>query len=358
MRIIDSYKHDVASHCETGTMRNLLNWAGCDVKEPMVFGTGSGPAFFYLFFVKGPSGFPLVATRTPPGTVQKNLVKLWNLSVFTNKYKTTDEAIAKANALLDEGIPVAVTVDMFYMTYLPSFLHVHAPFHFIVLVGRQGDTYAVSDPYFDRVGELKESDLRAAWATHAPMAKDNYLCYVESVPDNIDYKSSAIKAIKKTCDNMLMPPVIGKIFWFMGIEGMKAYAKRIRTWPDHYRGTFLREGILFNAVGFEDQGTGGGAFRLIYGAFLQEVVEMTGSSALKDLAESVIDHGQKWRDISRMFIRIGKKIPIEDDAYEDWATSHLSELRTDLTEASQLFLERAEFEKQFFKDLKKVASDL
>ncbi len=358
MRTIDTYSHKVASHCETGTLRNLLHWAGLEISEPMIFGLGSGPQFYYLFFAKGPSGFPLIGIRNPPGTIFKNLKKLCKFDIVQTKYRTTEEAVAKANEMIDAGVPVAASVDMFYMKYLPSFLHVHAPFHFIVLMGREGDTYAVSDPYFEPMGELGIENLKAAWATHAPMAKDNLLSYVEGVPQEIDWRRVAKKAITKTCRGMLLPPGIKNIFSFVGIEGMKTYAKKMVLWPKKYEGAFLREGILFAAVGFEDQGTGGGGFRLMYGAFLQEIAEMFDSVAFSELAEQMIDHGTTWRNISRRFIKVGKTVPMKDDEFPAWIAENEARLTESLSEISSLFLERAVFEERFFKDLLRAVSSL
>lgn len=352
------YEHQVASHCESGTVRNLLKHKGLEVTEQMIFGIGSGPAFFYLFFVKGPSGFPLCGIRNPPGGILNNIRKSLKVDFFTKKYRSTDEAFQEVKALLGAGTPVAVSVDMFYMKYLPSFMHVHAPFHFITLVGINGDRYMVSDPYFQTLGELSEENLRLAWATHAPMAKDNFLAYVREVPGEINWEKAVATAIKKTCNSMILPPGVRKLFPFIGVEGMRMYARQVPKWPQKHRGSKLREGIMFNAVAFEDQGTGGGAFRLMYGAFLQEASELFGSPALADLAKQIIEHGQVWRNISRLIIKAGKIVPMNDNDYDEWIQGHKKELEEKLTEIGQLFLERALFEQKFFADLKKVASSL
>lgn len=358
METIANFEHKVASHCESGTVRNLLKFSGLDVTEPMIFGIGSGPAFFYLFFVKGPSGFPLCGIRNPPGGILKNVRKRCKIDFFEKKYRSTDAAFQKVDALIDKGIPVAVSVDMFYMKYLPAFMHVHAPFHFICLVGRNGDTYAVSDPYFEPVGELGKDHLRTAWATHAPMARDNFLSYVLEIPKSINWEKAIVKSIKKTCNGMILPPGVNKAFAFMGIQGMRMYARQVLLWPKKYRGSMLREGILFNAVGFEDQGTGGGAFRLMYGAFLQETAKVFGSNALSQLAEQMIDHGKAWRDISRLIIKVGKIVPMDDNEFDGWFSKNENDLNVKLAEISSRFLERAAFEERFFVDLKKVAKDL
>lgn len=352
MPVIENYHHNIASHCETGTLRNLLSFAGLDISEPMIFGLGSGPAFYYLFFAKGSSTFPMIGIRNTPGSILKNVKRLIGLEMETARFKTTIEAKAKADELIDAGIPVAVSVDMFYMKYLPSFLHVHAPFHFIILVGRNENSYVVSDPYFDRLGTLKVEDLEAAWETHAPLAKDNFLAYLKGVPEFIDWKKAIKRAIEKTCRNMVLPPIINKFFWFAGIEGMRLYSKKILQWPDKYQGVVLREGMIFNAIGFEDQGTGGAAFRLMYGAFLQEVAEIFNSSQIDELANQIIEHGQDWRRVSRKIIEVAKELPMEDDKYSEWFSENEESFRNRLREISELFMEKASFEEKFFKELK------
>lgn len=351
---IEGYEHRIGSHCESGTVRNLLMHAGIDITEQMVFGVGSGIAFYYVFFIKGPSGLPLVALRTPPGSIVKTLPKLLRLDMVWERYKTTDQALEAANRKIDAGIPVAISVDMFYMKYLPRFIQVHAPFHFVVLVGRDGDDYAISDPYYNGIGRLGLEHLRAAWQTNAPMAKDNSLIYVNSPPaGQPDLKAPIARALKKTCNNMRLPPVIRNIFSVAGVEGIRTYAKNIRKWPSRYRGVHLREGILFNAIAFEDQGTGGGAFRLMYGAFLQEAAEVLHSKELADLASRIVEHGNNWKELSRKIIRLGKTVPIKDDDFEDWYAdaANRDALQSGLNEVADAFMGFADVENVFFKDL-------
>ncbi|MBW2263231.1 MAG: BtrH N-terminal domain-containing protein, partial [Deltaproteobacteria bacterium] len=296
--------------------------------------------------------------RNKPGTIIKNVGKLCSIGVFSRTYRTTDEAIEKANALIDAGTPAAACVDMFYMNYLPSFMHVHAPFHFIMLVGRDAGSYAVSDPYSEEIGILSEEDLRSAWETHAPMAKDNLLVHISSVPEQIDWKDAVRRAISRTCRDMLLPPVLRSIFSFVGIEGIRTYAKSIRRWPATYRGVVMREGVLFDAVAFEAQGTGGGAFRLMYGAFLQEASALFGSDALDELAGRMIEDGEGWREVSRRLVAVGKTLPLDDDAYDDWLSANRKDLEEGLQEVALLVDERAGVEAVLFRDLRHVASGL
>ncbi|MBI4706278.1 MAG: DUF4872 domain-containing protein [Deltaproteobacteria bacterium] len=358
VRTIEGYTHEVASHCETGSVRNLLRHAGVDVSEPMVFGVGSGPAFYYLFFVKGPSGMPLVALRNKPGHIFRQVGRLCGIDFFRRRLRTTREAMARADALIDAGIPPAACVDMFRMKYLPPHLRVHAPMHFVALVGRDEHGYAVSDPYHPALARLGREDLEAAWATGAPMAQDNLLVYVRRVPPRIDWPRAAARAMRRTSRAMLLPPVPSRIVWFAGIAGIRTYARALRSWLSRYRGVPLREGMLFNAVGFEDQGTGGGAFRLMYGAFLQEVAAQRGSEELAALARRMVEHGREWRRASRQLVVLARAIPMVEDEYDDWLRESRQPLEDGLAELSGRFMAFAEIERALWRDLGALAAKL
>lgn len=356
---VAGFEHRVASHCESGSLRNLLAHAGVEASEPMVFGVGSGPAFYYLFFARGPSTLPLIGIRNPPGSILENVARLTGVEVRVGQPRSTDKALARAEALLREGTPVAASVEMFRMRYLPDFMRVHAPFHFVVLLGREGGRFAVSDPYHPEVALLEREDLVAAWATGARMARDNLMCHVGRVPKGaIDWRRASLKAIRRACRAMVLPRGVRNAFYFVGVEGMRTYARRVRDWPAWHRGVRLREGILFNAVAFEDQGTGGAAFRLMYGAFLQEVAELTGSRALGELAERLVAHGRRWRALSRRMVVLGRTIPMHDEAYEEWLWSRGAELRAGLAEVSEAFAGFADVEEAIFRDLDAEAARL
>jgi hypothetical protein len=355
---VAGYVHQVATHCETGSLRNLLSFSGIAVSEPLLFGVGSGPAFYHLFFAKGPSTFPLVGIRSRPGSLMRNTARRCGLDVVMTQHRTAREASVAADRLIADGVPVAASVDMFRMKYLPSFLRVHAPFHFIVLVGRRGDMYAVSDPYSEQVAHLSRDDLEASWETHAPLARDNLVCWLRQPPGEIDWRAAIREGIRATCRAMLPPPGIRRLLWFVGVQGMRTYARKVAAWSHDYRGVRLREGMIFNAIAFEDQGTGGAAFRLMYGAFLQEVARRFEAEEIRELAEELIAHGRAWRAWSRQLVVLARPVPMDDDAYDDWYASSGEALREGLAELGRSFMGFADVELHFFERLRRAADRL
>lgn len=88
----------------------------------------------------------------------------------------------------------------------------------------------------------------------------------------------------------------------------------------------------------EEIGTGGGGFRFIYGAFLQEASVILENPKLKELSKEITAIGDQWRDFAINASRIYKNRSSELDAYNKVA-KQLEDI--------------ADKEEVFFKKLKK-----
>jgi hypothetical protein len=354
MKMIESYKHKIASHCESGSVRNLLNFSGFDISEQMVFGIGSGILFAYLFFTKGPGGFPVTAIRLPMGAIVANISKRLGADMFMKKYSNPDDPMKLADRMIDAGKPVTLCVDMFYMKYLPKLMQIHVPFHFIVLIGRDEDNYYISDPYYDGIGKLSREEIRLAWNTHSLLAKDNFIAYVVEPPKSVDWKKVLKKSLRSTCMNILLGPGAKQLFPMFGANGIRMFAREMLKWPEKYRGLPLREGMLYTPTILEEQGTGGGAFRFIYGAFLFEASSMLNSPSLKEKAAEMVENGNQWREASRGLIGIAKEIPVDSKNYDDWFSKNKGRLDEGLQKVSGLFIQRANDEERIFTDIARI----
>jgi len=357
MKRVEGFTHRVAVHCESGSLQSLLANAGVKVSEPMIFGVGSGALFYYLFWAKGPAKLPLIGVRNPPGEIWKNVRTLCGIDLYTERQASAQAAMAMADRLIEEGRPCTATVDMFRMRYLPDFLRVHAPFHFVVLIGKEdGGSYRVSDPYMEKVATLSAEDLAAGWETRAPMSQDNLLCYLRKTPGEVDWKGAALKAIRRACRHMLPPPGVRQALFFVGVQGMRHWARKIREWPRVLRGVALREGIIYTAIASEDQGTGGASFRLVYAAFLEEVAALCRSQALGDIARRFVEHGQAWRATMRKVIVLGKTLPDDDGAYDGWYAQNQKALAEGLEELASAIERFASVEEALYRDLGKAVA--
>ena len=89
-----AFTHYYSAHCESGVISSLLRNQGCDLSEPMVFGLSGALNFAYLPFVKV-AGMPLVAYRSLPKSIIKNIEKRLHIPIKKEQFKSPLEAQKK-----------------------------------------------------------------------------------------------------------------------------------------------------------------------------------------------------------------------------------------------------------------------
>lgn len=328
------YKHKMAAHCESGSITSLLNNAGLDITEPMVFGISSGIFFGYFHNMKSFS-FPTFIVRNKPGQMRKNLTKRTGIKFHTYAFNDPEKGRQMLNRLLEENIPTATQVDFFYMDYIPSWERIHINVHFIVVVGVNTNHYLVSDSYFPELVELKTESLNKARFAGGNMSPKGFLFFPDFIPKEIDYEKAIIKGIKKACFNMLKIPIP-----FLGVKGIRLFAKKIKEWPSLARDTeHLSHEIMKINVLLEDQGTGGAGFRFMFATFLQQAAGIINKPEFLDFSKRMMEIGDGWRELSLLAARFGKN--------RDLGPERMKEL-------SDSLMDRAELEQQFFSQLYKT----
>ena len=98
------------------------------------------------------------------------------------------------------------------------------------------------------------------------------------------------KGIKRNVVHMLHIP--GNI---AGVAGIKYTGNKIKTWKDKLgqekAGLYLAQLVRMQ----EEIGTGGGGFRYIYGAFLQQAHAFHPIDELLDVSKKITEAGDLWR---------------------------------------------------------------
>jgi len=328
------FNHKMAAHCESGTVTALLNHAGMEITEPMVFGIANG--LFFGYFAKQPGfTFPTFIVRNKPGQMRENISKRLGVKFNTYNFKDIQKGEAQLHDLLNAGIPVGTQVDFFYMEYLPAWERVHINVHYITVIGKEGQDYLVSDCYFPEVARLHEELMRKARFAGGMMAPKGFIFHPVSIPPNPDLEKAIRKGLKKTVFYMLKIPMP-----FLGIKGIRMFARKITDWPKYARDVeHLSHEIMKINILLEDQGTGGGGFRYMFATFLQQASGIIQEPALKEMSERMMQIGDGWRELSLFAARIGKNRDLGEER---------------LKELSQLIAQRADAEETFFRDLSRI----
>lgn len=329
----DQFIHHQHAHCESGVTSNLLQHNGIQISEPMAFGIGAGIFFGHLPFVKV-SGIPGTTFRIWPGYIFKRVTQRLGITIHTEKFSSEKKAMDAMDQALANNIPVGMIAGVYYLDYLPEAFRFHFNAHNLVVFGKENDKYLVSDPVLEGTSQIGYDALaNARFAKGFPEPKGK-MYYIKEVPDKIDFSKGIKDGIKQTCFFMSSPPVP----WF-GVNAIHLLANKIEKYPQKLT---PRQCTLFlgNIIRMQEEiGTGGGGFRFLYAAFLQEAANYLGKNELGILSERYTKIGDQWRNFAYSAARICKARNSDLVSY---------------TELSKLLHDIGDKEKQFFKDLKGV----
>ncbi len=327
------FVHRNSAHCETGTTSNLLFHYGINASEALVFGMGSGFFFGYFPFIKV-NGLPLITFRSLPRRIMKNVTKRLGLGVRINTFKDPEKSMEALDDMLSKGIPVGLQTSVYWLPYFPPPMREHFNSHFIVAYGMNGDNYFISDPIFDKPVTCSREGLMKARFAKGAFAPGGRMFHFTGAPERVDLAPAILKGIKETRFMMLKVPVP-----IMGVRGIRFFAKNVRNWPEKH-GDRKTQLFLGNAVRLQEEiGTGGGGFRFMYAAFLQEAAGILKDDRLLGLSERMTMIGDRWRDFAVSCARIYKNRASEKDSF------HL---------LSETLLECADREEQLFRDLSEI----
>lgn len=299
--MIINFPHSRRTHCETGTIRNLLNFYGYDLSENLIFGIGAGIHFLHFPFVRM-DGFESSFFRIVPGGIFRSFMRRMNIKHYYKVFRCKEKSAKKMDELLFQGIPVGTVTSLPYLPYIAQDVFyrerlrsVRFQFggHNLIVIGKEDDIYYVSDSNNALQNELNvvsAQDLMNARYPKGSMLQKGSVYYIKSFPNELDIKKGIVLGIKKTCYNMLEIP-----FRFFGIKGMHLWAKRMRNWETIYGKRKARNAFWWIVLQTEKGNTGGGAYRHMYADFLKEAGEILNDDTLLPISEKMRNVANSWQ---------------------------------------------------------------
>ena len=301
----------------------------------MIFGIGSGLLFFYFPWLKVNQA-PAISYRTMPGHIFSKVARRLGFRVRRERFSSPEKAQQVLDEKLKTGFPVGLQVGVYHLTYFPDAYRFHFNAHNLVVYGKEGDTYLISDPVMEQPTKLSTKELEKVRFAKGVLAPKGHMYFPTHLPQHISLETAIRKGIKETCQKMLASVPI------VGIKAIRWVSKDILRWYDK-RGVKITNHYLAQMVRMQEEiGTGGGGFRFIYGAFLEEAAEVLKNNTLKECSQEITAIGDLWRDFAVEVARLYKnRNQAHRAAYED---------------LSQRLLTIAQREEAFYKRLKKVVS--
>ena len=284
-----AFDHRQSAHCETGVAANLLSHYGLNLNEAMAFGIGSGLFFGYLPFIRL-NHLPLTTYRITTGGIMKRLTKRLDVKLHMTRFRNPRKAMAALDRKLEDGVPVGCQTGGYWLPYFPQAYRFHFNMHNLVVIGRNGDDYLISDPIFEAPVVCHRRDLMKARFAKGALAPKGKMYFVESMPLKADFPEAVRRGIREVCRTMLKAPVS-----LIGVKGIRKLARQIETWPRKF-GSEKALLYLGQVIRMQEEiGTGGAGFRFIYAAFLQQAADVLARPDLKDLAGEMTAIGDRWR---------------------------------------------------------------
>lgn len=287
-----TFEHTQSAHCESGVMSSILTHGGLPLSEPMALGLSNALAFAYIPIIKL-AGQPLISYRLPPKAIIKGLSKRLGIKIQFQKFSSAMAGVEALEQRVDEGKLVGLQTSVFFLPYFPEEMRFHFNAHNMLVYGREGKEYLISDPVFEEVVRVKTKDLTKARFARGPLAPKGLMYWATDIPQSIDYERVVPEAIKKNFRIMTGAPLP-----IIGVRGIRFLANKIRKLPNKKD---LNEQKLFlgHIVRMQEEiGTGGAGFRFMYASFLNEASEILSSDALKQASEAMTEVGDNWREFA------------------------------------------------------------
>jgi hypothetical protein len=308
-----NFVHKQTAHCESGAVTNLLAHQGIEISEAMTFGIGAGLFFAYLPFIRI-NHLPLVTYRAAAGHLLRRFARLPGFTLTQRTFTSPQQAMAELDDHLARSVPVGLQTGVFWLPYFPRALRFHFNAHNLVVYGKQGNDYLISDPVFPEPVVCPAADLARARFASGALAPKGKMYHFSRVDPDFNRRFAITAAIDTVCTMMLKGflPLIG-------VRGIRFLARRLHRWPDRI-GVARAALHLGHVVRMQEEiGTGGGGFRYMFAAFLQESGALLEEKGLLSAASSLTSAGDRWRQFAVMAARICKERPQPDDTYTNMA---------------------------------------
>lgn len=291
--MITNFKHLQTAHCENGVTTALLQHHGLNrLNEPLVFGMGSGLFYIHIPFIKLNNG-PAISFRTMPGNIFKRTCRALDVKVYRRKFSSPDAAMRFVDEKMAAGTPVGCQVGVFQLPYFPVEYRFHFNAHNIIVYGKNETHYLISDPVMETTTLLTPEELERVRFAKGLLAPKGHVYFPEEIKEmsSETLQRAVIKGIKRNTRDMLHIP--GNI---AGVKGIAYTARQIRKWREKHglrkAGLHLAQIVRMQ----EEIGTGGGGFRYLYAAFLEQAAEILHKDDLIYVSNQFTRAGDLWRD--------------------------------------------------------------
>lgn len=297
----------------TTAIREVIKYYGVNLSEEMLFGLGAGLYFYYFNMRNLPH--PMIGGRVLPKRFEENLTQHSHINI---QIKTAEDEKSAWNLLKSRLItnhPVIIYVEMSELEYL--FMPEDQRFgsHCVTAFGFDEEKNVVYISDRDQVGfPITVSPLERPQNFHLvpipelskarnskkePFAPKITWLEIEWNYYHFLTRYQIFSAIKENMILFLNAPKTNE-----GLRAINLFARSMDNWKnwsaEKLKRAALNAFIMIDQIG----GTGGGAFRKMYGLFLLEAAHQAAAPAIGAIGEQYLFLGEQWDDVGHLFFQL------------------------------------------------------
>jgi len=262
----------------------------------MCFGLGSGLGFAYFANTRG-SPSRLFHGRT--ATLERDFCAHLGLDFKVGTEPNPTALWQLARAHIDAGLPIMLAVELNQLPYYQT--RTSFPGHRVVLAGYD-DTRAVAflaDTHFADLQPIAYDALLAALDTVSPAnpVQDNWLVIRPALP-----RVPLVEAIRVALHDNALGMNLDRAP-HRAIMGMETLAEDFENWADAPDWEWCAR-FAYQII--ERRGTGGGAFRKLYAAYLRQAETLDETMRTARLAETMADLADAWSAFAALLKKISE----------------------------------------------------
>lgn len=320
--MIADYPHAPGDHCGSASLRNLADYYEWGLDEAGCFGIGAGIGFEYDEF--GPAS-RLIMGRNEH--LETGFFEHLGIAVVQQERDSKSTAWEALETWLESG-PVLCFADLYYLPYFGSDTH-FGP-HTLVVIDVTEDSVTISDSEFPEPQTVSRTAFDDAWSSeHGFWPLERRWLAVETPEPTVATDTATRQAIESATETMLDggPDERG------GVDAIRAFADDLPQWTGF---DDLQWTARFAYQNIERRGTGGGAFRRLYGSFLETLGVNAGLDA---------QFGERMHRIAADWSELGAVLKDVSETADPTEQAHL------LEDASDRAGDLADREEVLFTDL-------
>lgn len=298
--IIPNWYHKKGRHCASTAIRDAMRFWAIPFSEAFCFGLGRGLGAFYL---KNTSFSPSRWLMTRSADLERKFFTALEIPFEWEQAETEHEAWIKTKEYIDNGIPVLLQTDLFYLDYYNTKTHFNR--HAVLLWGYdEEEKFAyLSDTDWEGLMSVPLTSLAKARCSSFLPGPVKFDCFPIHKPAKLpDIGKATIQAIKLNAFELSRTDE--KFPLKLGTKALKELAYDLHSWGEAHDWKWSAR-FAYQAI--EKRGTGGGAFRKMYADFLEEVEKTTPPLEKAGLTKLMRSIGEKWTQFALCLKEISEK---------------------------------------------------